>query len=696
MANDSKPDLILVTETWANDAISNAYLSINGYELQPDLRVDRADTAQGRGGGLLVYTKIGVTAVKLDSNSDFSQHCTFKIMDITIYLIYRSPNAGPESIEKLATLIKSVGKNTLLIGDFNLPDINWTTGEAGGRSSPVLEAVTEAFMEQLVTFPTQVRGNVLDLVLTNVPERIQSVMAGGRLGASDHEIILVHIQCKGEQELIKETKNWRRANWDRMRRELKNVNWRREFRNKSTTQKWCILKAKIHEAVRKHVPKRKVYKNGRPPWLNKEILNAIRNKQRLWRERRSGGTEADYKEAVKKVRNLIRRAKYKHEKLIAENRDRNKRPFYAYIRGRTKCRPEVGPLKTATGETVTSSDQMASILNKYFSTVFTTETDAVTPTAGDRAGNSRVSTVRITEHEIKKKIMKLRASAAAGPDEIGPRVLQELVNEVSAPLTEIYRSSLATGDVPEDWRQANVTPIYKKGAKSDPGNYRPVSLTSVCCKVLESCIKDSIMHHLESNGLLNPSQHGFRAGHSCTTNLLEFLEAVTKAVDNGEPVDVVFLDFAKAFDKVPKKRLTEKMRAHGIRGDLLRWIFNWLSDRRQRVVLNGHASEWKEVLSGVPQGSVLGPLLFLIFINDLDEAAPTAGILRKFADDTKLGNNVAKEAGRNALQAALDGLYDWSSRWGMEFNVEVQSNAHRTEQQPAEVQHEQSGAGCYN
>jgi hypothetical protein len=174
---------------------------------------------------------------------------------------------------------------------------------------------------------------------------------------------------------------------------------------------------------------------------------------------------------------------------------------------------------------------------------------------------------------------------------------------------------------------------------------------------------------LERNKLIGNSQHGFLPGKSCSTNLLEFLERVTREVDEGKPFDIVFLDFAKAFDKVPKNRLLEKLRAHGVRGDVLRWIKNWLSGRRQRVVLNGKKSSWNDVLSGVPQGSVLGPILFLIFINDLDMETPMVEIVRKFADDTKVGNGAKTMKEREDMQEALDKLSSWADRWGMEFNV---------------------------
>ena len=226
--------------------------------------------------------------------------------------------------------------------------------------------------------------------------------------------------------------------------------------------------------------------------------------------------------------------------------------------------------------------------------------------------------------------------------------------------------SLKEGVVPFEWKEANIITLFKKGSRNKSENYRPVSLTSVICKLLERLIKDHMVDFLVKHNLLNSSQHGFLKARSCLTNMLCFLEEITKWIDVGSPVDTIYLDFQKAFDKVPHQRLLFKLKAHGIGDSITDWIEQWLIDKRQRVVVDGEVSNWKSVWSGVPQGSVLGPILFLIDINDLDDSI-TSNVL-KFAGDTKLFRKVNTDGDKQHLQNDLDRLVKWSGKWQMLFN----------------------------
>ena len=310
---------------------------------------------------------------------------------------------------------------------------------------------------------------------------------------------------------------------------------------------------------------------------------------------------------------------------------------------------------------------MSNILNKFFGSVFTEEDRSKFPTPEESKEGADMVDIEITKEIIYNKLCQLKENKAPGDDELTSKVLKECASTISEPLRILFQSTLNTGEVPTGWKIANVTPIFKKGSKAEAGNYRPVSLTSTVSKIFESLMKDHLMGYLKENNLIRRSQHGFWSRRSCLTNLLSFLEEVTEAVDGGIPMDVIYLDFAKAFDKVPHIRLMSKVRALGITGKIHRWIENWLNNRKQRVVLNGIASEWTDVKSGVPQGSVLGPLLFLIFINDIDQDVENK--ILKFADDTKLFGEVAENEDVERMRDDLRRLFEWSEDWQMLFNI---------------------------
>jgi len=378
----------------------------------------------------------------------------------------------------------------------------------------------------------------------------------------------------------------------------------------------------------------------------------------------------EYKEAEKKVRNLIRNTKRNFEKKLASSHG-NSKPFYSYLKNKTETRSGIGPLSKEDGTVTSDSKEMAGILNQFFSGVFTSVDPGEVPPTPEQHGGATESLdqIRLKVSDTRKLIKNLKTSGSPGPDKITARLLQEVAWDISPVLTILFRKSLAEGTVPEDWRKANITPIFKKGKKTDPGNYRPVSLTSICGKLMEGHIKRELTSHLKKHRLIRDSQHGFMPGKSCATNLLHFLEVLTKAADAGENVDVIFLDFSKAFDKVPHCKLLSKLEGLGVKGKTLTWIKNWLAGREQRVIVNGQESPWEEVKSGVPQGSLLGPVLFSVYINDIDLLVELITLLIKFADDTKLANTIRCDEDRQRLQDCLDALMEWAAKWGMAFNT---------------------------
>ena len=619
--------------------------------------------------GLTVFTNS-------DDNSDFIQYCKFQVKlksDIlNACLIYRSPNSSHDNNDELNKLLYSLPRNCIIFGDFNYPNIDWNSYSSNSSTCKTfLDTVMSKDLTQIINFPTHLKGNILDLVLTDLPSEIISARCEGRLGKSDHSIIMIETNVTlNQSETSQKVPQWHKANFNQINSELESFDWDLELRDLSAEEAWTLFTVKMNETVIKNVPFRIRRKTSKPVWMSNKCLQAVRKKRRLWRIFKQSNSQQDfavYKKQEKFVQKLCKTAKKRFEKNLASDKG-NTRKFYAYVNSKKTVKSTVGPL-IHDGVKTDDPKEMANILNKYFASVFVEEDTESLPTISE-ANVEPLENIYFDQSKIKKKIEKLKDGSAPGPDGISVIFLKKTINVTSKVLKIIFEKSFQTSSVPKDWKSANITAIFKnKGKKSEPSKYRQVSLTSIPGKIFESFIKDSIVHHLETNNLLNSSQHGFRPGRSCTTNLLEFLEVVTTKIDEGKSMDLLYLDFTQAFDKVPRKRLIMKLKAHGIQGKILQWIVDWFSCRKQRVVLNGEVSDWEESKSGVPQGSLLGPVCFTVYNNDIDEAVINIDVAKKFADDGKGAHAINGPNDQMVLQQSIDNLDEWCLKWGMSFNT---------------------------
>ena len=515
-------------------------------------------------------------------------------------------------------------------------------------------------------------GNILDLVLCNHEGMIQEVRADGRVGKSDHDIITFEIDVGGRREQNKRlVYNYRKADFTAMRKAVTDINWFREWEGEDVNGMWVKLKNHIKELMAKHIPTKTRKEVMQPQWMDNEVKRAIEKKKgawKIWKETGSRRSKEEYKKKVTETKKKIRNKKNALERKVAKCKKDNPKMYYAFINKSRKTRSKIGPLTDDGRDQITEPKEQAEVLNKYLASVFTDSGENL-PEGEQYEGETFLTDIKVEKESVKTIIDNLNEHSACGPDGITTRVIKELRDELAGPLTFLFQQSLETGKIPDDWREANVTPLYKmKGKKADPGNYRPVSLTNVVCKMMERVVKEEVMKHVETNRLLCEAQHGFRAKRSCQTNLIEFMNETTKWIDEGASFDILYLDFSKAFDVFCHKRLMLKLEAMGIAGKVKEWLRDWLSGRRQRVKVEDELSEWIEVLSSVVQGSVLGGTLFDIFIDDIHKVVKDA-LIRMFADDTKVAIKVKDDKDREKMQGIINNLVEWAKKWAMKFNA---------------------------
>ena len=514
-------------------------------------------------------------------------------------------------------------------------------------------------------------GNILDLVLASNPSLISTINTVA--GMSDHEAILFDINMNPTRNNKPPHKvfSYRSADWESLKSnctELTKHYFDRNPDNLDVNSNWDFFHQNYTKLMSQSIPSRMTKQKHHLPWITRSIIRLQRKRDKAHSQAKKTKRNKHWekfkqlrKEVTKEVANSY--SSYINN-VIGESLTTNPKQFWSFIRKNKTENLGIPSLKVNDMVKTTDSDK-ADALNDYFKSVFTKEQLPI-PTKGPSPFPS-IQSLEIGLNGVTKQLQALNPNKASGPDEIPAKVLKETAIEISPIIHHIFQQSYTSGQLPEAWKTALVTAIYKKGNKSDPAYYRPISLTCILCKVMEHIVLSHMWKHLNRNNIILPDQHGFRSGLSCETQLVEAAHGWAASMNKRHQTDLILLDFSKAFDCVPHQRLLHIINYYGISGPTLYWIKSFLSDRTQHVSINGSHSALANVTSGVPQGSVLGPVLFLLYINDITNQIQSN--IRLFADDSIVYREIRSPADHQILQTDIQMLTDWSKKWQMNFNT---------------------------
>ena len=687
----------MVSETWIKEDTPEGLYHIPGYNVFNNSNVNEKRS------GATIYAKL-VYEVEICENLmsiGFKDAIwvNLKIPDsskeVVIGAVYRKKSRGKKQDDNFIKCLDKISPalEVIICGDFNLPQIDWQNGlvrdTQGSATQRYYDKLEEGGFTQMVRNTTRRRGNdepsLLDWVIVSREDNIEEISHLAPLGAGDHDVLLFDYRVDIKIPVLTKRRvfDFRLADFNKLRRRLRHEEWRTVF-GTDVVEEQLDGFCKIYKEVANMLPTKPAVTpedEQKPTWWNKTSERALKRKHCAWKRYNDRGRPRklyfEYVKARRKADASVKNAKFEFERRLARNSKHNVKAVYKYANSKLKKRTPIMTMK-ADGKMTNNEEKISDTLQSCFSAVYTDETDLEELFLSDflkgigiDESNERrpaLNDIEITEQEVLEALKSINPYKSVGPDQVHPRLLKELAEYIYRPLTHIFRTSLRTGIVPAAWKEADVVPIFKKGSKTSAENYRPVSLTSHLGKLLERLIRRKIVKFFEDQVLVN-EQHGFRPRRSCSTNILTCMETWTNWLDEGESFDVVYLDFKKAFDKVPHQRLVSKLWDQGINGDLLVWISSFLADRTQRVKVNSTLSREARVRSGIPQGSVLGPVFFIAYINDiLTNVTYATGSI--FADDTKLFAKVnTKEDGVQLQKDLEDGPGAWAVENQMAYNV---------------------------
>jgi hypothetical protein len=619
---------------------------------------------------------------------------------------------------------KHDGADIQIHGDLNFPFINWDTRDIDCRNRTISEQNSAkkllSFMQnnllvQLVTVPTRHDKNTLDLLMTNNDQAIHSVTTE-KTQLSDHDFVhssllynFKNSPCKPKNHDDKsglDKINLNKADWDSIRGELGNTPWTNLLNSDDNIdQMFKTFESTITNVCTAHAPEHKVSSHSKHhiPRARRTILRTRRHVNQninLCKHLKPVNYQSKIDKLMKKkekleieLRDCIRDELEKKEIEVISKIKSNPRAFYTYAKKHCKTHCSVGPLTDENNELQTDPTKMCNILQKQYQKAFSDPKSGIKkPPHSENQSSPKLEDITFTEEDIIWAINLIPLHSAPGPDKIPSILLKECKKELAPALILIWRKSLDTGQIPDILKKQSIVPIHKKESKAVPANYRPISLTSHITKLFERILRRHIVAFLEKNHIIHKSQHGFRPCRSCLTQLLHHIDNILSILEANQNADVIYLDLSKAFDKVNHSILIHKIKQIGIDGKVCSWIQSFLSDRTQQVIIDGSNSSPAKVLSGVPQGTVLGPVLFIIYMNDLNNVIKHS-LLKCFADDSKLIKSIENLKDREKLIEDLEAVLQWTKDNSMEFNADkfqlIQHGQHDDMKQPYNLPNDQ-------
>lgn len=686
-------DIICLSETNLDSSFSDSEFVDERYVV---FRRDRETTMSLKksGGGVLIALRRDLTAVRrpeLESNLEdlwvtVHSGAVSRMHSLNIYLVYLPPDLGASHYEYFhdhchnTLLNHNNDYNTIVLGDFNIPGLIWTYDENNlprlkpSRPYDIKSTLVTNLMElnglSQYNHIHNANGRTLDLVMTDFSELVVTECTPLSTPDRHHPSIEIFVNIARSKNMKTKTArlpNYRKCDTSKCIEQLNSTDWTQVLNHTDVDLDVESFYEILNGIINKNTPLKNVGLTDYPVWFSESLKSCINEKNNVHKRFKRFGNPRDYDEfrlLRSRSKKLIKECYDSYITSVEESLSDSTKLFFSYIKSK-RSNPSIPDTVKFGSRTVTGGQAAAELFSEFFSSVFESDAGTCDPRVEESGLGYSLSLVHVTVDEVHDKLLALSPNKGAGPDGIPPSFIKQCASALSPPLCMIYNKSLQMGEFPSIWKVAHIVPIHKAGDSSDCANYRPISMLSCFSKVLESLIYEHLYHHVKP--LLHQEQHGFVAGKSTVSNLLEYTNYICKAFNDHGQVDSIYTDFQKAFDRVNHRVLLLKLKAVGIHGSLLRWLESYITNRSQLVALKGYLSKPASIVSGVPQGSHLGPLLFILFINDLIPKFQNTPLL--YADDLKIFRRIESVRDCIQLQIDIDTLLDWCADNGMSLSI---------------------------